>query len=147
MLTVAFLIAAAAGTTSIAGQRCGGTPILQVSLAHSRGSFNVLADPTDGGLFLKGEENGRGGWLIAVYKEGSAENLLPNESFSVGPKIDIDAMNWPYYPKPSIILPVAGTSGKCLCIRFRNIRVRGSGAAASFAPGSSVEFRILKCAA
>ena len=134
--------------------QCGGVFVLSLSL-KAGGEFSVripvesTADTREGYLVLNGEENGRGGWLISVHRQSPApgtENLIsPGPDYTVDSKLDLDAMNLPYYPNfpAALVLPIRSTH-RSLCIRFVNIRGSGSGAHAAFLPGSSVEFRVLR---
>jgi hypothetical protein len=144
-----------------APQGCGGLFVLTLAL-NGGGSFNVrmpidpAADREDGGLVLHGEENERGGWFIGVYRQKyelgkyslDSENLLdlPRGLPTAGTKkLDIDAMNSPEFEgyKSPLILPIHSTH-RSLCMRWVNVRKYGTGAASSFRPGSSVEFRLLR---
>jgi hypothetical protein len=108
------------------------------------------ADVHEGELILHGEGNERGGWLIGVYRQkysAGAENLLsiagrPGAGMA---KLDIDAMNSPEFEgyRNPLVLRIRSTR-RSLCMRWMNVRVYGRGAAASFRPGSSVEFRLLR---
>jgi hypothetical protein len=134
---------------------CSGTPVITLN-PNARGSFDIAlplensTDWRDGLLVLHGEDNQKGGWLVGVYRKtdkGMGENLVqsPNGQYTVESKIDIDPINtteFPNYPKP-LVLPIKSTQ-RSLCIGFSNVRKYGTGAASSFRPGSTVEFRIIR---
>ena len=151
-LLMAAHLAVGAPSASLA---CSGTPVITLN-PNARGSFDIAlplensTDYRDGLLILHGEDNQKGGWLVGVYRKtdnGMGENLVrsPNGQFTVESKIDIDPMNtteFPNYPKP-LVLPIKSTQ-RSLCIGFSNVRKYGTGAASSFRPGSTVEFRIIR---
>jgi len=147
----------AAGTSPPQG--CGGLFVLTLALT-SGGTFNVrmpietTADLSDGELVLHGEENERGGWFIGVYRRKYSNGVYSLESenlLSIPPglptagvkKLDIDAMNDFGGFKTPLVIPIRSTR-RSLCIRWVSVRVSGGGAASTFLPGSSIEFRLLK---
>lgn len=153
-LAVAALSVLLAAPKVYTSPQCGGVFVLSLSL-NAGGEFSVripverTADTREGYFVLHGEENGRGGWLISVSRQSpapSTENLIaPGPDYTVDSKLDLDAMNIPYYPNfpEALVLPIR-SSHRSRCVRFVNVRSSGGGAHAAFLPGSSVEFRVLR---
>jgi hypothetical protein len=128
--------------------KCGGHLVVELS---RKGPFTTsfpLLSPGAPPLILGVAENQRGGWLLSVYRDSDgvpSPNLI-GEGFGlkVDGKVDIDAMNVPYfqnYPDP-LIFPIRSTN-LSLCVGFNRAKARGSGAAASFTRDSVIEVRLM----